>query len=152
EKLEVAGDETIFAAHAPARSSRLARGRLDVSAGNELRSCPAAHRHARLAQRNDDDPGQPAARATSPVPRQDRAERHAIDALLAAAHRAAQGRPEHPAHHDRRHRLRRLQHLRRRDPDAEPRPYRRQWPALYQLQLDSAVLADARRTDYGTKP
>ena len=53
------------------------------------------------------------------------AQRRAVEALLAAARRAAQGRAQRAADHDRRCRLRRPQHLRRRDPDAGPRPHRR---------------------------
>ena len=79
-------------------------------------------------------------------------QRRAVEAVLAGARRPAEGRAERPLDHDRRYRLRRLEHLRRRDPDAEPRPDRRQRPALHQLQLDVAVLADARSDDHGTKP
>ena len=65
---------------------------------------------------------------------------------------AAQGCAQHSADHDGRHRFRCLQHLRRRDPNADSRPDRRQRPALHQLQLDGAMLADARGTDHGTQP
>ena len=62
---------------------------------------------------------QAAAAATAKVRGQDRAQRRPIDALLAGARRTTQGRAQYSLDHDRRYRLRRLQHIRRRDPDAE---------------------------------
>ena len=44
------------------------------------------------------------------------------------------------------------EHVRRRDPDADARPDRRQRPALHQLPLDGAVLADARGADHRAQP
>ena len=44
------------------------------------------------------------------------------------------------------------EHLRRRDPDAGARPHRRQRPALHELPLDRAVLADARGADHRAQP
>ena len=99
-------------------------------------------------ERDHDDQGRTVAAAAGEIRRQDRAQCRAVDALLAAARRAAEGRAERAADHDRRLRLRRPQHLRRRDPDAQPRPDRRQRPALHQLQFDGAVLADARGADH----
>ena len=115
--------------------------------------CGAAdHRRAGIAERDHDDQRRPAAAAAAEVRRQDRAQRRAVEAVLAAARRAAEGRTQRAADHDRRRRLRCAQHLRRRDPDAEPRPHRRQRPALHQLQLDGAVLADARGADHRPQP
>jgi hypothetical protein len=136
----------------PSCSARPARRHPAAAADGIHRARAADHRHAGLAQRDDDGPGQPAAAAAATIPRQDRAQRRAIDAVLARARGAAQGRAEHPADHDRRYRLRRVQHVRRRHPDAEPRSDCQQRAALHQLQLDSAVLADARGADHGTKP
>ena len=51
-------------------------------------------------------------------------------AVVGAAHRAAQGSAQHPAHHDRRLRLRRAEHLRRRHPDADDGSHREERSAL----------------------
>ena len=96
--------------------------------------------------------GRYAAAAAAEVRRRDRAQRGAVEALLADARRAAQGRAEHPADHDRRRRLRRALDLRRRHPDAGARPHRRRWPALHQFPLDVALLADPRRADHRPQP
>ena len=58
-------------------------------------------------ERHDDDRRQAAPAAAAEVRRQDRAQRRAVEAVLAAARRAAQGRAERAADHDRRCRLRR---------------------------------------------
>ena len=71
---------------------------------------------------------------------------------VAGARGAAEGRAEYPADHDRRRRLRRAVHLRRRHPDAGARPHRRRRPALHQLPLHLAVLADARGADHRAQP
>ena len=63
-----------------------------------------------------------------------------------------QGRAERPADHDRRRRLRRAVHLRRRHPDADARPHRQRRAALHQLPLDGALLADARGADHRAQP
>ena len=75
-----------------------------------------------------------------------------IEALLAAAHRAAERRAERAPDHDRRFRLRRPQHIRRRDPDTRARSDCRQRVALHQLQFDRAVLADPRGADHRAQP
>ena len=62
-----------------------------------------------------------------------------------------QGRAEHPADHDRRRRLRRAEHLRRRHPDADHGPRRGQRIALQPDVLHGAVLADARRAHNRSK-
>src|SRR5262249_21806185 len=100
----------------------------------------------------DDHHGQPASAAAATIPRQDWAQRWAIDAVLARTCCATQRRAEHSADYDGRYRLRRLQHVRRRHPDAQPRPDRRQRAALYQLQFNIVVLANSRRADHGAKP
>src|SRR5262245_49924788 len=56
----------------------------------------ADHRHPRLAERHDDDPGGSDSRAAAEVRRHDRAGRDAVQAVLAGAHHAAQGRAERP--------------------------------------------------------
>ena len=75
-----------------------------------------------------------------------------LQALVAGARRAAEGRAERAAHHHRRRRLRRALHVRRRHPHAGARPDRGGRPALHQLPLHGAVLADARRPDHRAQP
>ena len=58
------------------------------------------------------------------VRRRDQGRRPAIEALVGAAHRAAQGGAQRPADHHRRLRLRRAEHLRRRHPDADDGSHR----------------------------
>src|SRR5262249_48380930 len=74
----------------------------------------------RLAQRDNDNPRQPASTAAAEVRGQDRAQRRAIDSLVASTRGAAEGRAKHPLDYDRRHWLRRHQYVRWRDPDADP--------------------------------
>ena len=62
------------------------------------------------------------------------------------------GRAERAADHHRRCRLRRAQHLRRRDPDAGDGPHRERGSALQPDVLHGAVLADARRADHRAQP
>ena len=73
-------------------------------------------------------------------------------ALVAAARRAAQGRAQRAAHHDRRPGLRRLRHLRRRHPDAGAGPHRQGGAALHAVPLHRAVLADAGGADHRPQP
>ena len=73
-------------------------------------------------------------------------------ALVAAARRAAEGRAERAPDHDRRCRLRRAGHLRRRDPDAGAGPHREERAALHELPLHLALLADARGADHRPQP
>ncbi len=82
----------------------------------------------------------------------DQGRRAAVQALVGAARGAAQGRAERAADHHRRCRLRRAQHLRRRDPDADDGPHRQGRPALQPHVLDRAVLAHARRADHRAQP
>ena len=67
-------------------------------------------------------------------------------------HRAAQGRAQRAAHHDRRPGLRRQRHLRRRHPDAGAGPHREGRAALHAVQLHRAVLADAGGADHRPQP
>ena len=76
----------------------------------------------------------------------------AVQAVVGAARRAAQGRAQRAADHHRRRRLRRAEHLRRRDPDAGDGPHRERGPALQPHVLHRAVLADARRADHRPQP
>ena len=66
--------------------------------------------------------------------------------------RAAQGRTERPADHDRRCRLRRRRHVRRRHPDTGAGPGRADGAALHAVPLHGALLADAGGADYRTQP
>src|SRR6516165_8473972 len=71
----------------PARALR--RPLAGAAVGIQL-ARPTNHRRAGLAQRDNYDPRQSAARAATPVRRQDRAQRRAVDAVLARARRAPQ--------------------------------------------------------------
>ena len=84
----------------------------------------AGRRPAGLAGRNDDDQRQAAARARPAVRRRDQGRRAAIQGVVGAAHRAPQAGAERAADHHRRRRLRRAEHLRRSDPDADDGPDR----------------------------
>ncbi len=82
----------------------------------------------------------------------DQPQRLPVQAVLAAAGRAAQGCAERAAHHDRRRRLRCTQHLRRRHPDAGTGPHRQDGAALHQLPLHRPLLADAGGADHRPQP
>ena len=75
-----------------------------------------------------------------------------VDAMVGAAHRAAEEGAERPPHHHRRRRFRRAEHFRRRHPDADHGPHRQERPALQQHPLDGAVLADAGGADHRPEP
>ena len=85
---------------------------------------------AATAQETAGAAGSPSATTTIPgnhlpppaaeVRRQDRAQRRAIDTLVASTRGASQGRTEHPLDYDRRNRFWRYQHVRRCRPDADP--------------------------------
>ena len=72
--------------------------------------------------------------------------------LVAATRRAAQGRAQRAAHHDRRPGLWRQRHVRRRHPDAGAGPDREGGAALHAVQLHRAVLADAGGADHRPQP
>ncbi len=74
------------------------------------------------------------------------------EALVAAAGRAAQGRAERAADHDRRRRLRRAEHLRRRHPHAGPGPHRQGGAALHAVPFHGPLLADAGGADHRPQP
>ena len=84
----------------------------------------AGYRATRLAQCDDDDRRPLPAAGAAAVSGRNRLERGAVETGLAGARGSAQGRAEHPADHDRRCRLRRTEHVRRRDPDPGARPHR----------------------------
>ena len=68
--------------------------------------------------------------------------------MVGATRRAPEGRAERAADHHRRCRLRRAEHLRRRDPDTDNGPDREGGAALQPGVLHGAVLADARGADH----
>ena len=72
--------------------------------------------------------------------------------LVAAARRAAQGRAQRAAHHDRRPGLWRQRHVWRRHPDAGAGPDREGGAALHAVQLHLALLADAGSADHRPQP
>ena len=110
---------------------------------------PAAARLGRLRRAARVD-GHPAGAAE--VRRRDQAGREGIESLVAAGGRAAQGRAQRAAHHDRRRRLRRPEHVRRRHPDARARPDRAGRAALHALPHHRALLADARGPPHRAQP
>ena len=105
--------------------------------------------------------GQPSATTTIPgnqIPAPDPPfggvikETRRVEGLVAAAHRAPEGRAERSADHDRRSGLRRQRHLRRRHPDPDPRRAGAGRAALHAVQLDGALLTVARRADHRPQP
>ena len=104
---------------------------------------PERHRHDRR---------QTTPAAADAVRRRDQGEGQGFQALVAAARRAAQGRAERAAHHDRRPGLRRVGHLRRRHPDAGDGPHRQGGTALHAVPLHRALLADAGGADHRPQP
>jgi hypothetical protein len=71
---------------------------------------------------------------------------------VAAHRRAAQGRAQRAADHDRRPGLWRQRHLRRRRADARAGPHRQGRAALHADAFHVAVLADARGADHRPQP
>ena len=116
--------------------------------GDVIRFRPRNDRHTRFAGRDNDDPRNPASAAGPEIRRRHQGRRAAIEAVVGAARRAAEGRAERVADHHRRFRLRRAEHLRRRHSDADHGPHCEPGPALQPRVLDRPVLADARRTDH----
>ena len=80
--------------------------------------------------------------------RGDQGEGKRVQAVVAAAGRAAQGRAECAAYHDRRLRLRHAEHVRRRHPNAGLGSHRQERTALHAVPLHVALLADARGPDH----
>ena len=95
---------------------------------------------------------QAAPAAADEVRRRDQGKRHGFQAVVAAARRAAQGRAQRAAHHDRRPGLWRFGHLRRRHPDARAGPHRQGGLALHAVPLHRALLADAGGADHRPQP
>ena len=116
------------------------------------RSRTAGHRYAGLAKRDHDRQPRAAAGARPEVRRRHQGRRAAVEGLVGAAHRAAQGRAQRAADHHRRRRLRRAEHFRRRHPDTHHGPHRERRSALQPHVLHRAVLADARRADHRAQP
>ena len=112
-----------------AKSGRI-NGGADVRCG---RAChgPADHRRAGFAQRDHDHRRQATAAARPEIRRRDQGEGLGVEAVVAAARRAAQGRAQRAADHDRRLRLRRAEHVRRRRPDAGTGSHREKRAALH---------------------
>ena len=71
-------------------------------------ACPADYRHAGFAECHDHRGWQLSAESAGEIWRRDQPERQGFQAVLAAEHRAAQGRAERAADHDRRPGLRHL--------------------------------------------
>ncbi len=90
--------------------------------------------------------------AAAEIRRRDQGKRHGFDALVAAACRAAQGRAQRAAHHDRRPGLWRSEHLRRCHPDAGTGSHRQGRAALHAVPLHRALLADAGGADHRPQP
>ena len=75
-----------------------------------------------------------------------------FQAVLAAARRAAQGRSQRSADHDRRPGLRRFEHLRRCHPNAGAGPGCEGRASIYAVPLHLALLALASGTAHRTQP
>ena len=93
-----------------------------------------------------------ASAARSEVRRGDQGKGLGVEGLVAAARRAAEGRAQRAAHHDRRRRLRRAGHLRRRHPDPGPGSHREERAALHEFPLHVALLTDAGGDHHRTQP
>ena len=72
--------------------------------------------------------------------------------MVAAARRAAEGRAQRAAHHDRRLRVRRAGHVWRRHPDSGDGSHRQERAALHQFPLHFALLTDAGGDYHRTQP
>ena len=108
-----------------------------------------AHR-ARPARRRRSTESTSAAAAE--VRRRDQPRSDQVQAVLAAAGGAAQGRAQRAPHHDRRPGLRRFGHVRRRHPDAGDGPHREDGAALHAVPFHRALLADAGGADHRPQP
>src|SRR5262245_18669366 len=90
--------------------------------------------------------------AGSAIPRRHRTHHQGFQAGLSQGGDGAEGRPEHPAHHDRRHGLRRVQHLRRPDSHADPRSRRQDRPALQRVPHHRPLLPDPGGAPHRPQP
>ena len=123
----------------------------EIVASILLMAVPYAHAQAQvqttgtpgIAECHDNHPWQSTARSTPAVRRCHQRNRQGFQALLAADHRATQGRTERAAHHDRRSGLRRFGHLWRRHPDARNGPRRK--AGLRYTQFHSTALCSPTR-------
>ena len=114
------------------------------------------------AQQITGTPGSPNATTTidgkyvpTPPPKfggDDQPGRQKLQAVLAAARRAAQGRAQRAAHHDRRPGLRHFEHLRRCHPNASAGPDCEGRASIYPVPLHLALLALASGTAHRTQP
>ena len=86
------------------------------------------------------------------IRRRHRTQSQQIQAGFPQAVTAPKGAPERAADHDRRHRVRGVQHLWRADPDAEPRACSPSGVVLQQVPHHGAVLADAGRASHRPQP
>ena len=123
-----------------------------TAGGHTFRLCPADYRHARYADRHDNGRRTICSEHRAAVRRRDQHGRPELEVVLAAARRAAQGRAQRPSHHDGRPGLRHLEHVRRRDPDADAGPGCEGRTSLHAVPLRFAVLAVASGTAHGTQP
>ena len=124
------------------------RGVLRRDAGSRA----AGHGHAGFTGRHHEPQRKATSAARSEVQRRDQERCAAVQALVGTARRSAEGRAERAAHHHRRRWLRRAQHLRRRDSDADDGPHRERGPALQPGLFHRALLAHARRADHRAQP
>ncbi len=115
-------------------------------------SAAASDRRTRVAERNGDHQRQAITAARSEVRRGHQGEGNRIQTVVAAAGRAAQGRAQRPAYHDRRLRLRSAEHVRRRRADACPRPRCEERAAVHAVSLHVPLLADAGGADHRAQP
>ena len=105
-----------------------------------------------FAQRDRDDRRETNPRASHEVRRRHPRQRQGFQAVLAASRRAAQGRAQRAADHDRRSGIWSLEHLRRRHPDALAGSHRQGGIALHAISFNCPVFADAGGTDHRPQP
>ena len=96
-----------------------------------------------FAQRHDHHHRKTNSASAPGIRRGDQGEGFGVDALVGAARRAAEGRAQRIAHHDRRPGFRSAEHLRRRHPHACDGSHRGAWLALHQFSFHLALLTDA---------
>ena len=113
---------------------------------------PAGDRGAGFAERHHDPRRQAASAARSEVRRGDQGKGLGVEGLVGATRRAAERRAQRAADHDRRQRVRRAGHLRRRRSDTGAGSHREERAALHELPLHVAVLAVARGLDHRAQP
>ena len=82
----------------------------------------------------------------------DQGESDGIEIVVAASHRATEGRAQCAPHHDGRLRIWRAEHVWRRRPDAGAGSSRKIGSSLHPVSFDSALLTDARGADHWPQP